>query len=110
MFITGSIYKSIIEEIGAALIPLERYADFTETDLASRWPARYTLPEGPIQLAYDLANCFVNPISSQHNTVQGALRYLKDAYPLRQTVLVAGKFPRLKNSPNYNISQVSIDV
>jgi UDP:flavonoid glycosyltransferase YjiC (YdhE family) len=48
-FVTGSAYRKIIEEIGASLVSLEGFGDFSEADLDSRWPVRKTVAPGLAQ-------------------------------------------------------------
>lgn len=87
-FVTGSHYKKSLEDIGASLVPLEGYGDFTEADIDSRWPIRNTIPEGPPQLVFDMENCFINSMPSQHEAQQRALKILNEQHPGRPIVLV----------------------
>jgi UDP:flavonoid glycosyltransferase YjiC (YdhE family) len=87
-FVTGSFYKEILEAIGASLVPIEGYGDYTEADIDSKWPIRKTLPEGPIQFAYDMENCFINSIPTQYEAQQRALKLLNEQHPGRPIVLI----------------------
>jgi len=103
-FVTGSPYKGIIEQIGASHIPLDGYADFTEADIDTRWPIRNTLPPGPVQFAHDVEQVFVNPIPSQYEALQRALRLLNNQHPGRPIVLVSeglylGSLPLYSGAP-----------
>ncbi len=46
-FVSASKYQKIVEEVGCDYVALEGYPDFTEADLATGWPERYTYPPGP---------------------------------------------------------------
>lgn len=87
-FVTGSHYKESLEAIGASLVPIEGYGDYTEGEIDSRWPVRKTLESGPIQLAFDLENCFINSIPSQYEAQQRALKLVDEQQPGRPVVLV----------------------
>ncbi|RFU35078.1 hypothetical protein B7463_g1181, partial [Scytalidium lignicola] len=103
-FVTGSKYRGIIEDLGASFVPLSGYGDYTEVDIPTKWPARDALPQGPVQLAFDLEECFVKSIPSQHEAVQIALKTLNDNYPGRKVVLLGetvffGSMPVMTGSP-----------
>jgi UDP:flavonoid glycosyltransferase YjiC (YdhE family) len=87
--VTGSPYRSIIESMGASFVPISGYGDFTEEDIPKRWPIRETLPEGPIQLAFDMEEVFIRSMTSQHEAEQTALQMLNDKQPGRSIVVVA---------------------
>ncbi|CZR69745.1 related to N-glycosyltransferase [Phialocephala subalpina] len=103
-FVTGSAYRKIIEEIRASLVPLSGYGDYTEAEIDERWPVRETLPKGPVQLAFDLEECFIKSIPSQHEAQQTALRILKEKHPGRPIILLNegifyGSLPEMAGAP-----------
>jgi hypothetical protein len=46
-------------------VPLSGYGDYTEAEIDERWPVRETLPKGPVQLAFDLEECFIKSIPTR---------------------------------------------
>jgi UDP:flavonoid glycosyltransferase YjiC (YdhE family) len=87
-FVTGSYYNKLIEAIGASLVPIEGYGDYTEAEIELRWPVRNTLPAGPAQLAFDIEHCFINSIPSQYEAQERALNLLNEQHPGKSIVLV----------------------
>ncbi|PMD46297.1 glycosyltransferase family 1 protein [Hyaloscypha variabilis F] len=103
-FVTGSSYRSIIESIGASFVPLSGYGDFTEEDFPKRWPIRETLPEGPVQLTFDMEEIFLKSLTSQHEAEQTALKILSDKYSGRPIIVVTesaylGSLPTAAGAP-----------
>ncbi|KAH8659169.1 hypothetical protein BGZ60DRAFT_382178 [Tricladium varicosporioides] len=88
-FVSSSHWKTTIEEIGADFVPIEGYGDWYEGDLATRWAERNLLPPGPVQLAYDLEECFIKSIPSQHEALQVAIKKLQTAHPGRPIIQVS---------------------
>jgi UDP:flavonoid glycosyltransferase YjiC (YdhE family) len=87
-FVTGSAYKEGIEAIGATLIPLEGYADFTEADIEAKGPLkRSDIPAGPEQVVYDMEYLFVKPIPEQYAAQQRAMKILSEKHPGRPIVV-----------------------
>jgi UDP:flavonoid glycosyltransferase YjiC (YdhE family) len=74
--------------MGASFVPISGYGDFTEEDIPKRWPIRETLPEGPVQLAFDMEEVFIRSMTSQHEAEQTALQMLNDKQPGRSIVVV----------------------
>lgn len=75
-FVTSKVYAARIKAMGASLVPLSGYSDFTEVDVDRLWPSRYDKAYGMEQFAYDTTHLFINPIPSQYETYQKALRML----------------------------------
>jgi len=73
-FVCSNHYRKAVEDIGCTFVPINGYGDYYEGELETRWPERNSLPPGPIQLAYDIENCFVKAIPSQHEALQVALK------------------------------------
>ena len=100
-FVTGSAYKKRIESIGAKLIALEGIADLAAESLKEE---RELIPGGPARFAFDTENYFVNPIPSQHNAQQSALKILGEQHPGRSIVMLnesafMGSIPCLLGAP-----------
>jgi UDP:flavonoid glycosyltransferase YjiC (YdhE family) len=87
-FVSASKYQKVVEEVGCDYVALEGYPDFTEADLATGWPERYSYPPGPLQLAFDVEHIFVRVIPGQYEVVQKALKMLSEKYPGRAVVQV----------------------
>ncbi|KAF4636582.1 hypothetical protein G7Y89_g1501 [Cudoniella acicularis] len=85
-FVSSSHWRKIVEEIGASYVSIEGYGDYYEAELESRWPERFKLPPGPIQLKYDIENTFIKCIPSQHEAMQVALKQLKEQHPDRPII------------------------
>jgi UDP:flavonoid glycosyltransferase YjiC (YdhE family) len=102
-FVSGSHYRTAIEEIGATFHPLSGYADFSEPVLATRFPTRALL-SGQDLAAYDNEHLFVRSMPSQYESLQAALKDLKAKEPDRNVVLVVdngfmGILPSMLNAP-----------
>lgn len=59
--------------------------------MTKRWPVRDTL-QGPAQILFDMEHIFINPIISQYETVQTALKTMNDKHPGRPIVLLHDLF------------------
>ncbi|KAH6673788.1 putative UDP-glucuronosyltransferase 2A3 [Halenospora varia] len=88
-FVSSSHWRPIIEEIGADFVAIEGYGDWYEGDFQTRWAERNLLPPGPVQLAYDLEECFIKSIPSQHDAMQVAIKKLQTAHPGRPIIQVS---------------------
>jgi hypothetical protein len=85
-------------------VPLSGYGDYTEAEIDERCPVRETLPKGPVQLAFDLEECFIKFIPSQHEAQQTALRIHKERHPGRPIILLNegifyGSLPEMAGAP-----------
>ncbi|KAH8800672.1 putative UDP-glucuronosyltransferase 2A3 [Xylogone sp. PMI_703] len=80
-FLTGNARRAAIESIGARFVPLDGYADFTESDFSKKWPTRNTLPPGLAKIAWDMEHIFINSIPSQHEGIQRAMALIAESNP-----------------------------
>ncbi|CZR52954.1 related to N-glycosyltransferase [Phialocephala subalpina] len=78
--LTGSDYKEKIEDIGATFVPLEGKADLTEAIMAKLIKNFVAVIPPPTGDALMLKT-FIGWIPSQHESVQKALKSLKEADP-----------------------------
>ncbi|TGO56301.1 hypothetical protein BOTNAR_0226g00140 [Botryotinia narcissicola] len=103
--LTGSQFGAGIEAIGATFVPLEGYSNFNDSPsgMAEKWPVRETL-QGPAQMLFDMEHMFLNPMPSQFQSVQKALKLMTDKDPGRpiiiiQDIIFTGVFPLLMGAP-----------
>lgn len=87
-FVSSSHYRRIVEEVGCHYVAIEGYGDFCEEDFETKWPERKTLPPGPAQISFDVEQCFVRPLTSQHEALQKAIKMNMEKYPGRPIVQV----------------------
>ncbi|KFY18273.1 hypothetical protein V492_00018 [Pseudogymnoascus sp. VKM F-4246] len=100
-FVTGPIYKTRIESIGAKLIPVDGIANVTEETFKDE---REATPAGPARFAFDMEHYFVNAIPAQHIAQQKALRTLSEEHPRRPIIMInesgcLGSIPCLLGAP-----------
>jgi len=103
-FVSATHFRPALEEIGCDYVPLEGYGDFYEGDFERLFPERFELPQGPVQLAYDLEHVFMKVIPSQHAAMQKAIRKVSEANPGRPIVQITegvfqGGVPITKGAP-----------
>jgi UDP:flavonoid glycosyltransferase YjiC (YdhE family) len=85
-FVCASKYQKDMEKSGFEYFALEGSADFTEDELETRFKERNNIPPGPLQMAWDIENCFIEPIPDQYATIQRALRSIEQKYPNRPVI------------------------
>ncbi|SHK51223.1 UDP:flavonoid glycosyltransferase YjiC, YdhE family [Bradyrhizobium lablabi] len=73
-FLSGSVLRDRIEEIGAKFYALPAGADFDLRDFASVAPELKTVPPGLDWLRVAMERVFVDPIPAQHKGLQQAIR------------------------------------
>ena len=102
-FLTGSAFRAVIEETGAAFVPLSGNADFDMADPLT-FPERLLLQNGPPQIDFDIRHLFVDPIAEQHRAVQALLANADRSLPDEPVVLLhdtvyLGMWPVLLGAP-----------
>lgn len=105
-FVTGKSFKQAITSSGATLVPFTGNADWDETEVAARWPARTAIPPGPAQFLHDLEHVFMRSIPDQHKAVQVALEQLRQQHPTRKIIMLVesfcmGPLPTLAGAPGF---------
>ncbi|KAK0102189.1 hypothetical protein ONS95_001015 [Cadophora gregata] len=88
-FVSATHFRPALEEIGCDYVSIEGYGDFYEGDFESRFSERFALPQGPVQLAYDMEHVFLKVIPSQHVAMQRAIKKVSEANPGRSIVQIA---------------------
>ncbi|CAD6453695.1 cc33c666-9d10-4d36-ab9e-5571a23a85b1 [Sclerotinia trifoliorum] len=88
-FTTASEYAPMVAELGVAFVPLQGLADFVFDPEAidKRWPERRNL-EGPAEMLFDMDNIFCEPIPSQFESVQRALKLMTEKDPGRPVIVL----------------------
>ncbi|TVY46520.1 UDP-glucosyltransferase B1 [Lachnellula occidentalis] len=102
-FVTGSHFRESIEAIGARFHPHSGYADISEATVNTRFPGRVALA-GEELGAYDNEHIFVRAMSSQYESIQLALKDLKEREPEWKVVLMVengclGIIPSILGAP-----------
>ncbi|TVY35425.1 UDP-glucosyltransferase [Lachnellula subtilissima] len=102
--VSASYWRKACEDIGCNFVSIKGYGDWHDGVLHTRWPERNSLPPGPVQLAYDIENCFVKSIPSQHEAMQEAMKMLTEQHPGRPIVqafegMFEGGLPICKGAP-----------
>ena len=87
-FVSATQFRPALEEVGCDYVPLEGYGDFYEGDFERLFPERFELPQGPVQLAYDIEHVFMKVIPSQYAAMQKAIRKVSEANPGRPIVQI----------------------
>jgi UDP:flavonoid glycosyltransferase YjiC (YdhE family) len=72
-FLTGSMFREFVEGSGVSFVPLTGVADFDIGRLDELVPGRASTPSGPQRTGMDLQRLFVEPIPSQHDSLQRLL-------------------------------------
>jgi UDP:flavonoid glycosyltransferase YjiC (YdhE family) len=103
-FVSGSHFREPIEAIGARFHPLSGYSNFSEATINTCFPARATL-SGEELGAYDNEHLFVRSMPSQHESIQLAMKDLKERQPGRKVVLMVengflGIIPGILGAPS----------
>ncbi|KAH6717260.1 putative UDP-glucuronosyltransferase 2A3 [Leptodontidium sp. MPI-SDFR-AT-0119] len=105
-FVSCSQFRPALEEVGCDYVPIEGYGDFYEGDFERLFPERFDIPQGPLQLAYDLEHIFMRVIPSQHAAMQKAMKKVSEANPGRPIVQITegvfqGGLPIIKGAPGF---------
>ena len=87
-FLSASVHRPKIEEIGASFVPLTGNADFDWEKRDELWPERNTIPAGPEQVVWDFKNLFIAPVPKQYECVQKFLAEAAAERPDEQVVIV----------------------
>ncbi|WNV85606.1 nucleotide disphospho-sugar-binding domain-containing protein [Umezawaea sp. Da 62-37] len=95
--LTGSRFRSAVENAGLAFVPLSGAADYDIAEHAVM-PERLAAAPGPEQLNIDWINAFVNPMPDQHTALQELLAEDPDQY-LLCNVLFLGMLPPVMGVP-----------
>jgi UDP:flavonoid glycosyltransferase YjiC (YdhE family) len=95
--LTGSGFRSAVQDAGLAFVPLSGAADYDIAEFAVL-PERLAAAPGPDQLNIDWIHAFVNPIPDQHATLQELLAEDPDQY-LLCNVLFLGVLPAVMGGP-----------
>lgn len=75
-FITGTIWRDLVEETGAVFEALQGSADFDGRNFETAFPAWKSLPPGPARFGY-LRHMFIEQMPDQHHTVQKVLAQIE---------------------------------
>ena len=90
IFTTNDEFQSMIEEFGAAFVPLFGRANFSMSTINTLFPNedRSGPPAGPYRLARALKYIFGSTIPAQHESVQVILRGIEEREPGRRVVII----------------------
>lgn len=106
MYLTGTQYRSKVEEIGAIFRPLVGNADWSEATVNHLFPDqdKEGPPSGPHRVPYAMRYMFVNPIPAQHKSVQSVLQDIKITDPDKKVVILQdfifmGNYPAMLGAP-----------
>jgi MGT family glycosyltransferase len=72
-FLTGEVFRSAVEETGAAFVSLTGKANYDTSRPQDFFPERSALPAGFPQLEYDMRNIFADTIPAQHASISRIL-------------------------------------
>lgn len=102
-FVSGSHFREPIEAIGARFHPYSGYSDISEATVNTRFPGRVALAAEELG-AYDNEHIFVRAMPSQYESIQLALKELKERQPGRKVVLMVengclGTLPSILGAP-----------
>ncbi|APA05541.1 hypothetical protein SS1G_09997 [Sclerotinia sclerotiorum 1980 UF-70] len=88
-FLAASAYAPMVEEMGVTFVPLQGYSNFIfdPEEWEARWPERKQL-NGIAELAFDMDHLFIKPIPSQFETIQRALKMMKEKDPGRPIIIL----------------------
>jgi len=65
VFMTGSVFRSRVESIGARFVPLPGYADLNLINIDATFPERSAHPAGLPRLRFDMERIFIDTIADQ---------------------------------------------
>lgn len=95
--LTGSGFRSAVEQAGLAFVPLTGAADYDVRELIEARD-RAALPPGPPQFNFEWINIFVNPMPAQHADLQRLLGEDPDQYLVANAVFL-GAWPARQGAP-----------
>ncbi|MFD5749442.1 nucleotide disphospho-sugar-binding domain-containing protein [Streptomyces sp. NPDC127033] len=95
--VTGSRFRSDVEDAGLTFVPVTGAADFDDR-LLDQDPERMKLAPGPEMLNYDWMHYFVTPMPDQHAVLQRLLEQDPDQYLIANAVWL-GALPTAVGAP-----------
>ena len=91
--LTGSAFRSAVEQAGLSFAPLAGTADYDVRELHSQ-PGRAALPP-PAQVAWDLVNIFINPMPDEHAALRELVSRDPGQYLIANTLFLGAWQARL---------------
>jgi UDP:flavonoid glycosyltransferase YjiC (YdhE family) len=86
-FLTGSHYAPLITSIGATFSPLSCYADFSESTIPSRFPARAALFDAALS-EYDQETIFIRSMPDQFRSLVRVVKEVREREKGERKVIV----------------------
>ncbi|MET7575286.1 nucleotide disphospho-sugar-binding domain-containing protein [Streptomyces sp. NPDC005492] len=72
-FLTGGLFREVVERSGAKFVALPAEADYDIARLPELHPEYAALEPGPERMMYEIRNLFVKPVPAQHAALQALL-------------------------------------